>query len=289
MTVHKITPRRRAPKPGKMVFTVLKLAFLIAVCLFLVFPSLTIVSNSFKNRAELNRKEPTLIPETIITDSYKELFSDQEFVTGLLNSLKLALMSMALITCVAVPSAYAIARTKSKGASALQVWILVSQMVPGIILVVPLYNILKSIGLTNTHGGLLLVYLVSGQAVSIWTMSGFVASVPREIEEAGFIDGCNLLSMFWRILVPTILPGIATTMIMAFLSVWNEFFFALCLVKDPQLRTLPIKLRTYIGVSGQARVGMLSAASTLATIPGLIIFLFFQKYYVQGATAGAIK
>lgn len=281
--------RKKRMKPGEIVVLALKLAFLLIVCFYLVFPALTLISNSFKNRAELNRTEPTLIPIEPILESYQEISKDKDFLQGVLNSLKLALLSMIFITCLAIPSSYAIARVKSRAASALQVWILISQMVPGIILVVPLYNILKSVGLTGTHGGLLLVYLVSGQAVSIWTMVGFISSVPREIEEASLIDGCNLITMFWRILIPTILPGIATTMIMAFLSVWNEFFFALCLIKDPNLRTLPIKLRTYIGVSGQARVGVLSASSVIATIPGLIIFLFFQKYYVQGATAGSIK
>ena len=289
MTQHVITPKRKPVRLGKVIAMILKMAFLLLVCAYLVFPALTLISNSFKNRAELNRTNPRLIPEEPITESYQEIANDKDFKQGLLNSLKLALMSMLLVTIVAIPSAYAIARVRSKAAGALQVWILVSQMVPGIILVVPLYNILKNIGLTNSHIGLLLVYLVGGQAVSIWTMVGFISSVPREIEEAGFIDGCSLPAMFWRILVPTILPGIATTMIMAFLSVWNEFFFALCLIKDPNLRTLPIKLRTYIGVSGQARVSVLSASSVIASIPGLLIFLFFQKYYVQGATAGSIK
>ena len=286
---HAYKPKRKPMKPKAVALLALKLAFLLLVCFYLVFPGLTLISNSFKNRAELNRKDPTLIPEQPIFESYQELAGDKDFRQGVANSLKLALMGMVFITCLSIPSAYAVARVRSKAASVLQIWILISQMVPGIILVVPLYNILKSIGLTDSHGGLLLVYLVSGQAVSIWTMVGFISSVPREIEEAAFIDGCNMVSMFWRILVPTILPGIATTMIMAFLSIWNEFFFALCLIKDPNLRTLPIKLRTYLGISGQARVGVLSASSVFATIPGMLIFLFFQKYYVTGATQGSIK
>jgi len=280
---------KKRMKPKAVLWMAFKLLFLFIVSMYLIFPCLTIVSNSFKNRAELSRKVPTFIPKEPIRDSWEELFSDSDFLQGALNSIKLGLICMFIITCIAIPSAYAITRVKSKGGGALQVWILISQMVPGIILIVPLYNILKSLGLTNTHEGLLLVYLVGGQAVAIWTMVGFIAGVPKEIEEASFIDGCNILTMLWRILIPTILPGIVTVMIMAFLSVWNEFYFALCLIKEPALRTLPIKLRTYIGISGQARVGMLSAASTMAALPGLIIFMFFQRFYVRGMMSGSIK
>lgn len=285
--VHRHGVKRRSPK--QWIWLCIKMIILIFLCFYLVFPCLTILSNAFKTQGEILLAQPTLIPKRFTLGNFTEIFNDKAFTTGLLNSLKLGLINMVLVMCIAVPSAYAIARIRSKAAGVMQVWVFAAQMIPGIILAVPLYGVLLRLGIFNTHRGLLLVYLVSNLPVSTWMLIGFVRTIPREIEEAAFIDGCNIVMMILRVLLPSMLPGLFTAMIMVFIGTWNEYFYALCLVKDPSLSTLAIKLRTYLGLSGEARKGMLAAGSLIATIPGLLIFTFFQRYYVQGAMAGSVK
>lgn len=267
----------------------IKTLFVVLICFFLVFPVLTIISNAFKTQGEILRSIPTLIPRKPTFENFIEVYNDPDFRNGMINSLKLALVNMVLVSGVALPAAYALGRFRSKGANALQVWVLGSQMIPGIILLVPMYNILKTIGLNNTHPGMMIIYLASSLPMALWMLIGFVKSTPEEVEEAAFIDGCNIVQMLVRVLIPMMLPGLLTAMIMTFINTWNEYYFALCMLKDPNLRTLSLKLHTYIGLSGDARKGMLAAGSLIATIPGMLVFTFFTKYYVQGATAGAVK
>lgn len=169
------------------------------------------------------------------------------------------------------------------------VWILLSQMIPGIIMVVPIYNILKNFALTNSHAGLIICYAVWSLPFSCWMMKGFISGVPRELEEAAEIDGCSTLQVIRKILLPVILPGILTAGVFAFINAWNELFFALCLMKSPELQTLPIKLQSYIGMGGFAREGMVAAGSLVSTLPGLIVFICFQKFLVTGLTSGSVK
>lgn len=267
----------------------LQLTFVLAMCMYLVFPCLALLSNAFKTQHDILLSRPVLITTQPTLANFSELFQDRQFIQSMLNSLKLALLNMLLVTLVAVPASYAIARIRSRSASIMQVWVLGSQMIPGIILLVPIYNILKAVGLNNKHGGLMLVYVVSCLPMTIWMLIGFIRNVPYEIEEAAFIDGCNIFQMIVRILLPTMLPGLCTALIMTFINTWNEYYFALCLIKDPNLQTMAIKLRTYMGLSGEARKGVLAAGSLIATLPGLLIFTFFSKFYIQGATAGSVK
>lgn len=284
---YKYRAKRRTPI-GWIWLTV-KMVVLLAILFYLVFPCLSILSNAFKTQGEILQAHPSLIPRHPTLGNFSEIANDPAFATGLKNSLKLGCINMVFVMLVAVPSAYAIARIPSKAAGFMQVWVFVAQMIPGIILAVPYYGVLRSLGLINSHPGLLLVYLVGNLPAITWTLIGFIRSFPHEVEEASFIDGCNIVQMFFHVLIPTMLPGLFTAMIMVFINTWNDYFFVLCLTKDPELSTLSIKLRTYLGLSGEARKGMLAAGSLIATIPGIIIFTFFSKYYIQGANAGAVK
>jgi multiple sugar transport system permease protein len=273
----------------RAVWVVFSFIALVFIYTFLVGPFLVIISNSFKNLSEILTVRPTLLPKNPTLASFDELFHDKIFVTDVFNSLKIGLVTMVLAIILATPTAYAMARYKNTLTSGMVVWILLSQMVPGIITIVPIYNILKLFSLTNTHAGLIVCYVVGSLPFSCWMMMGFVEGVPREMEEAAEIDGCGTIRMFVQILIPIILPGILTAGVFAFIGAWNELFSALCLMKTPSLQTLPIRLQTFIGISGQARHSILAAGCLISTVPGIIIFMIFQRFFVKGLTTGSIK
>ncbi len=273
----------------KYLYWAFALVLLILINIFLVGPFIMILSDSFKSSAEIAKSVPTIIPREFTTAHFQELFSDKMFVTNMQNSLKVALITMFIAMLLALPTAYAMARYRSKITSGMVVWIILSQMIPGIITIVPVYNILKLFALTNTHAGLIIGYAIGSLPFSCWMMRGFISGVPKELEEAALIDGCGTVMMITRILIPVILPGILTAGVFAFVNAWNELFFALCLMKDPALQTLPIKLNSYIGIAGQSRAGMVAAGSLVSSIPGIIVFVIFQRFFVTGLTSGSVK
>jgi len=273
----------------RILWAVISLVLVFLLYIFLVGPFLVMISNSFKTNPEIITIHPSFLPKNLNFENFEELFSDKIFVANLFNSIKIGIITMILAIILAIPTAYAMARFKNKLTSAMIGWILLSQMVPGIITIVPIYNILRLFSLTNSHAGLIVCYVVSSLPFSCWMMIGFIDGIPKELEEAAEIDGCGIIRMFFRILIPIILPGILTAGVFAFIGAWNELFAALCLMKSPELQTLPIRLQTYIGISGQARFSVLFAGCVISTIPGLIIFMVFQRFFVKGLTSGSIK
>ena len=262
------------------------MAFLMS---FITFPFLVCVSNTLKTEGEINSITPSLIPKNITFSNIKELFADPQFLLGMRNSAFIAIVTMLLVLLVSLPAAYVIARGSGKLAPLAQGWIVISQMIPIITLTVPIYMILKQIRLTDSIPGIILVYLIWNIPTTLWLLKGFITGFPRGLEEAATIDGCGVFGIFTRILLPNILPGVVTAGIFAFIGAWNEFFFALCFMKSPENITLSMTPYGYIGLAGQSRDGMLAAASLFSSIPGIILFAFFQKYYVSGMTDGAVK
>lgn len=270
-------------------FSVFALLLIGVIYFYLIGPFFVILTNAFKTTSEIRSSTPSFLPENPTLSNFVELFNDKIFMANIKNSLKIALITMVIAICLAIPTAYSMARFRNKFTSGMIVWILLSQMVPAIIMVVPVYNILKTFSLTNTHAGLIICYAVWSLPFSCWMLRGFITGVPQELEDAVLIDGCNIWQVLWKILIPVILPGILTAGVFAFINAWNELFFALCLMKTQALQTLPIKLQSYIGMGGNAREGMVAAGSLISTLPGLIVFMCFQKFLVRGLTSGSVK
>lgn len=256
---------------------------------FLAFPLIWLVSTAFKTPPELQLLHPTVLPETLNLDNFREAFDSQPLFKAAGNSLIVALTASILTVLIATPAAYVLSRAKSKFSTIALGWVLLSQLFPFILIIIPLFLTLRSIGLANTRVGLVLVYMVFSLPFALWLLQGYVKAVPVTLEEAAVLDGCNRRQVLGHIVGPLMVPGIIATVLFGFLLAWNEFFFALILLKDPDIQTLPVVLVRFKGAEGVARLGPLAAGSLLATIPSLALFGLIQRKLVSGIMSGAVK
>jgi len=256
---------------------------------FLAFPLLWLISSSLKSPREFAAITPTLLPKDVDFSNYTSALEEQGLVRSLGNSLQISILTTILVLIVALPVSYALARFRSRLRPITNGWILVSQVFPVILIVIPLFMILRPLHLTNTIPGVVLVYLVWSLPFALWMLQGYVAAVPRELEEAAAVDGASRIRTIIAIVMPLLRPGLIATAMFTFISAWNEFFFALVLLQDPELKTLPLVLARFVGAEGQVQFGPLAAASVLATVPSLVFFAFLQRRLTSGLLSGAVK
>lgn len=264
-------------------------AALVLYLIFLGFPLIWLLSTSFASPQDLVRLHPGLFPDQPTFDNYVTAFSEQALFRSALNSLVVAISSAVLTVTVALPASYAVVRLRSRMAKPILGWVLVSQLFPFILLVIPIFLILRAVQLVDSRPGLVLIYVVWILPFALWMLQGYVRELPRDIEEAAMVDGASRLQLLRSIVFPLLLPGIVATTLFAFITAWNEFFFALVLIKSPELETLPLTLARFVGLEGVARLGPLAAGALVATLPGLAFFGFIQKGLIGGMTAGATK
>ncbi|HEY3560413.1 MAG TPA: carbohydrate ABC transporter permease [Kribbella sp.] len=261
----------------------------LAYLVFLGFPLLWLISSSLKSPQEFASISPSILPKHLNLSNYSDALSEQGLVRGLGNSLQISIYSTILVLIVALPVSYALARFRSRLRPLTNGWILVSQVFPVILIVIPLFMILRPLHLTNTIPGVVIVYMVWSLPFALWMLQGYVAAVPRELEEAASVDGAGRIRTIVSIVMPLLRPGLIATAMFTFISAWNEFFFALVLLQDPQLKTLPLVLARFVGAEGQVQFGPLAAASVLATVPSLVFFAFLQRRLTSGLLSGAVK
>ena len=261
----------------------------LAYLVFLGFPLLWLISSSLKSPQEFASITPSLLPKHFDLSNYGDALNEQGLVRGLGNSLQISIYSTILVLIVALPVSYALARFRSRLRPLTNGWILVSQVFPVILIVIPLFMILRPLHLTNTIPGVVIVYMVWSLPFALWMLQGYVAAVPRELEEAASVDGAGRVRTIVSIVMPLLRPGLIATAMFTFISAWNEFFFALILLQDPQLKTLPLVLARFVGAEGQVQFGPLAAASVLATVPSLVFFAFLQRRLTSGLLSGAVK
>jgi multiple sugar transport system permease protein len=262
---------------------------LLGYIVFLGFPLLWLLVTSFKTPTELNSPTPSFLPRSLNFDNFVQAINKADLISSTVNSLLVALATMVIVTVIALPAAYALARFRTKLRGVATGWILLSQVFPVILIVIPLFVILKSIGLVNTLPGLIVVYVVWSLPFSLWMLQGYVASIPVDLEEAGAIDGASRFRVLRSIVLPLLAPGLVATGLFTFISSFNEFFFALVLIQDPNLATLPLTLARFVGAEGQVQLGQLAAGSLLATVPSLVFFALIQRRLTSGLLSGAVK
>ncbi|MEU4048421.1 carbohydrate ABC transporter permease [Streptomyces olivaceus] len=262
---------------------------LLAYLVFLAFPFLWLISTAFKPPRELGSLHPTWIPEHPTLDNFRQAFDEQPLLHAALNSLLAAVGAAVIAVLIATPTAYVMARYRGRFAKAATGWVVVSQAFPFVLLIIPLFLVLKNLRLINSVPGLVMVYVVWSLPFALWMLAGYVRAVPAELEEAAAVDGAGRLRILVSVTAPLLAPGIVATALFAFVTAWNEFFFALVLLKTPEKQTLPVILTHFIGAEGVADLGPLAAAAFLATLPSLLVFALIQRRITGGMLAGAVK
>ncbi|MFT9785098.1 carbohydrate ABC transporter permease [Streptomyces rhizosphaericola] len=262
---------------------------LLAYLVFLAFPFLWLLSTAFKPARELGSLHPTWIPVDPTLDNFRQAFDEQPLLQAAANSLIAAVSAALIAVTIATPMAYVMARHRGRLATAATGWVVVSQAFPFVLVIIPLFLVLKNLHLINSLSGLILVYVVWSLPFALWMLAGYVRAVPTELEEAAAVDGAGRVRTLVSVVAPLLAPGIVATALFAFITAWNEFFFALVLLKTPEKQTLPVVLTHFLGAEGVADLGPLAAAAFLATLPSLVLFAFIQRRITGGMTAGAVR
>lgn len=278
--------------------------FLFSIGLFIflatiLFPFYWMVSSSFKTGAEIAGRAPVYIPANFRLDAFRELFDPnwehyQNFGVNILNSLLVAAPTALIAVILSTLGAYATARLKFKGREFMLNGILIVYLFPAVLLIIPLFAMLSRISLTlgfevqDNLSILVLTYLAQTLPVALYMLTNYFRTIPDEIEQAAMIDGCTRFEVIWRITLPLAVPALVTVAIYTFMIAWNEFLYAFIFLNDRMAFTIPIKINTIFN-DPSPRPHVVMAASTIMTIPVIILFLAFEKYLEQGLTAGGVK
>ena len=228
------------------------------------------------------------IGDSFSTEHFSKILEGDSFWIWFRNSLIVSIGTSLLGLVIAIPAGYAFSRYKFTGRDVSMFAFLFVQMFPGIIILVPYFLVMKTLGLLNSHLGLILAYCVTALPLCVWMLKGFFDTVPRELEEAATLDGCNQFQVFTKVVLPLSLPAVAVTALFSFLAAWNEFLLALTFNTSNDMYTLPVGLASLISSTGQAW-GDFAAASILVSLPVALLFLFFQKFLIEGLAAGGVK
>ncbi len=277
----------------KIVFEFLSLFAIVFFALVILFPFYIMFVTSFKTQTALLINPIDLsidFSKNIfeVFKSYFVIFKTYDFGRYILTSSYVSVGTVLITLLFAIPAAYAVARLNFFGKTFLSTSILIIYMFPAIVLVIPLYTVFSQLGLRNSVEGLLIVYTATTLPVAIYMLQGYFKSIPREIEEAGLIDGQNWFGIIIKIIIPLSLPAIASVSLYVFMIAWNEFLFSLMFLDNPKTFTLSRAINHLTGDAETPRQ-YLMAGSVVVTLPILLIFIYFEKYLVSGLTAGSVK
>jgi N,N'-diacetylchitobiose transport system permease protein len=288
------TPRATlSPRTAQTLRRVAVNAAAVVIALVTLFPILWMISTAFKPAGEIFSLTPHPLPAHPTTANFHEVLNGSvigySFWRFFANSLLVTLTAVVASSLLALLAAVAVARFRFTFRTSYLIMLLVVQMLPQQALVIALFIDFRAVNLLDSLTGLILAYTAFALPISIWMLRNFVATVPKELEEAAAIDGAGPARIFWRILFPLVAPGLVATSVFSFIFAWNEFTFALTFLGTDQAKyTLPIYV-TYFFNRGGANWGAIMAASTMYTIPPIIFFLLVQRRMAKGLVAGAVK
>ncbi|MGH8888247.1 MAG: carbohydrate ABC transporter permease [Acidothermaceae bacterium] len=260
----------------------------IVVLLVMVFPIYWAVSTSFKRGVDMTRVTPEWFPVPGTLQHYFDAWHKAFFLSSLRNSAIIVGSTVIIAIVVAFFAAVAIARTNFRGRRAYIVLIILIQMIPQTALIIPLFVMLSRVHEQNQLQGVVFTYLALILPFSVWTLRGFVANIPKDLEEAAMIDGCSRVGAFMRVTFPLVAPGLVATAIFAFIQAWNEFTFAYVIIQDNSKETATVWLASFVTQQSIDWGGMMAGA-TMLSIPIVILFLLVQRHFATGLTAGAVK
>ena len=257
--------------------------------LLCAFPVYWMVNSSFLPRNKIRNPDPTWLPLGGTLDNYRTVFEGDQFLNALKISLMVTVLTIVVALAFAFVAAVAVSRFRFRGMKSFIVALLVIQMIPVEGLFISQYKMLEGINLLNTVVGLSIVYVAAVLPFTIWTLRGFVAGVPFELEEAAMIDGCSRVQAFFKVTFPLLAPGLVATGVFGFIQAWNEFTLAVVVMTREDKKTLPLWLSTFTDVNRGTDWGGIMAGSTLIAIPVVIFFLLVQGRMVAGLTSGSVK
>lgn len=266
----------------------MRVLVLIPILVFVVFPFYWVVTVSFKTTPQISQRVSIFWPDPWTIEQYTSLIQNTPFLTWFRNTVVVALSSTAISVTLAALAAYALARLKFLGAGLLTTLLLITYLLPGSMLFIPLYQTLTDLGLINTYGALIATYPTFLLPFATWVMMGYFRSIPVDLEEAAMIDGASRLRAFWQITLPLAAPGLLSVTLFAFTNAWNEFLFAFVFITSESLRTLPVGLQSLV-VGDILPWGQLMAASILMAVPVVVLYIYAQRYLVEGLTVGGVK
>jgi trehalose/maltose transport system permease protein len=271
--------------------TVLRVLFYLlvaAIIVFNLFPFVWALLSSFRPSSELFSTR--ILPTALTLDHYAAVFKDPRFVAALMNSVIVSGCTVLIALGLGSLCAYALGRLPFRFKGPVLYLILTMTMFPTIAVLSGLFVMLKTLNLFNTRQGLILTYLIFTMPFTIWVMTQYFRSLPRELEEAAYVDGASPLKVFWDILLPLTMPGLVSTGLLAFIAAWNEFLFALTFTVTDTMKTVPVVISQFAGTSAfEQPWGSIMAGSMVVTIPLVILVMIFQYRIVEGLTAGAVK
>ncbi|WP_024757789.1 carbohydrate ABC transporter permease [Streptomyces exfoliatus] len=288
---HRATPQAQAPanaplrgRRSPLASVALHLTLIVA-SVIAVFPVLWVLLTSLKPAEFAITTD--FFKETTV-ENYTNLLRDTPFLTWFGNSLLVAGLTTVVGVFISATTGYAVSRFRFPGKRGLMWTLLITQMFPVAVLIVPIYNIMSSMGLLNQPVGLVITYLTIAVPFCAWMMKGFFDTIPREIDESGYVDGLTPFGTFWRLILPLAKPGIAVTAFYSFITAWGEVAYASAFMVGDENLTLAGGLQKFVNQYG-AQWGPMSAASVLIAVPAALVFLFAQRHLVTGMSAGAVK
>jgi trehalose/maltose transport system permease protein len=261
---------------------------LVIILLYTVFPFYWAIVSSLRSGSSLFTTD--LIPRSPAWSNYVAVFSEQPFGRNILNSLFVAVSTVALSLVLAVSASYALGRIRFRGRTLLLLTILGVSMFPQIAVLSGMFELINRLGLYNNLLALTLSYMIFTLPFTVWVLTTFMRELPKEIEEAAIVDGAKPFTIVTRVFLPLLGPALATTGLLAFIAAWNEFLFALTFTLSSEMRTVPVAIALISGASAhELPWGNIMAASVVVTLPLIVLVLIFQRRIVSGLTAGAVK
>jgi multiple sugar transport system permease protein len=254
----------------------------------MVLPFLYMLSTSFKSQTYVLTIPPQFIPHPATISNYTQVWTGEDFARYFLNSVMVAVASTVLSLLLSSMMAYAFARFRFPGREVLFKLLLLGLMIPDIMLIIPQFVLAKYLGMIDSLTGLVIFYAGFSLSLNTFLLRGFFQAIPVELEQAMEVDGAGPWTRYWRLILPLAKPALATATILTFLSSWDEFAWALTVINTPEKRTLPIAIALFQG-QNSTLWGLVFAASIIAIVPVIVVFLTFQRQFVQGLATGAIK
>ena len=281
--------KRRGRQTKRLLSHLGRFLLLAFFLLLVVLPIYWMFITSIKENQEIiNSQAVTYIPHTFTLDNYRNLFIQLSYGNYLRNSVILSLSTGIVVTIFSILGGYGFARYKFKGKGAILVFFLVTQMIPGILVMIPLYTIYSKMGLIDTRMGLFIYYMIVNLPFCVITMRSFFERIPYTLEEAAKVDGCNKMQSIIKIVLPVMFPGIVAVFVFAFIGAWNELIASTIFTNTSNMWTIPVGLKSLIG-KNEVQWGELMAGGVLALIPTGLMFVVVQKFVVEGLTSGAVK